>query len=84
LGPAEDCNADSFTFWNPIMKHSLESCLAGFLHQTYEEFNKLDEIQIASQIATITDRINKMLDENEYGLPGHEGGNQLPIDMKSL
>jgi hypothetical protein len=36
-----------------------------FLDQTYAEFHKLDKSQIAKQVATITDELNEIVDEDE-------------------
>jgi septum formation topological specificity factor MinE len=65
LGPAEDHNGDTYTFWDPITKHVFESRSAIFLDQTYAELHKLDKTQIAKQVATITDELNEMFDEDE-------------------
>jgi hypothetical protein len=65
LGPADDHKGDTYTFWNPITKDIVESHSAIFLNQTYAEFQKLDKSQIAKQVATITDELNEMFDEDE-------------------
>jgi hypothetical protein len=42
LGPSVDHKGDTYVFWNPKTKHSLESHSAVLLQQNYGTINRLD------------------------------------------
>jgi hypothetical protein len=78
LGPAEDHKGDTYTLWNPITKHVFESRSAIFLDQTYADFHKLDKSQIAKQVASITNELNEMFDEDEDVIKEETENDYLP------
>jgi hypothetical protein len=78
LGPSVDHKGDTYDFWNPKTKHSLESCSAVFLQQNYVTFNKLDKSEIATQFAAITDKLTQMYDTDKDVTPVDDEGNNLP------
>jgi hypothetical protein len=43
-GPSEDHKRDTYTFWNPKTKHSIESQSAVFLQKNYGDFHKLNKL----------------------------------------
>jgi hypothetical protein len=52
-------------FGIPSLNTIFESPSAIFLDQPYANFHKLDKSQIAKQVATFTDELNEMFDEDE-------------------
>jgi hypothetical protein len=82
-GPSEYYNGDTYTIWNPITKHVIESQSAIFLQQTYADFHKIDKLQAAKQFAIFTDELNEMLDEDEDVTPVDDAGNNLPNEMNN-
>jgi hypothetical protein len=46
LGPSVDHKGDTYVFWKPKTKHSLESRSTVFLQQNYGTFNKLDKPEL--------------------------------------
>jgi hypothetical protein len=77
LGPSLDHKGDTYAFWNPKTKHSLESRSAVFLQQNYGAFNKLERSEIATQFAAITDGLTQTYDTDEDVTPVDEEGNNL-------
>jgi hypothetical protein len=73
-----DHKVDTYVFWNPKTKHSLESRSAVFLQQNYGTFNKLNKSEIATQFSAITDELTQMYDTDEDVTPVDEEGNNLP------
>jgi hypothetical protein len=65
LGPAEDHKGDTYTFGIQSLNTFFESRSAIFLNQTYAEFHNLDQSQSAKQVATITDELDEMFDDDE-------------------
>jgi hypothetical protein len=50
-----------------------------FLDQTYADFHKIDKLQIPKQVATITNELNEMFDEDEDVIKEEkEDNNYLP------
>jgi hypothetical protein len=78
LVPSVDHKGDTYVFWNPKTKHSLESRSVMFVQKNYGEFPKLDKSEIATQFAAITDELTQMLDTEEDITPVDEEGNNLP------
>jgi hypothetical protein len=83
LGPAEDHKGDTYTFWNNITKHVFESLSEIFLEQTYTNIHKLEKLQIAKQVATITDRLNEIFDEDEDVIKEEIEDDYLPNQFNS-
>jgi hypothetical protein len=73
-----DHKGDTYVFWNPNTKHSLESHSAVFLQQQFGTINKLDKSEIATQFAAIKDELTQMYDTDEDFTPVEEEGNNLP------
>jgi hypothetical protein len=84
LHPAEDHKGDTYTFWNPITKHDIESLSAIFLQQTYADFHKLNKSIIPNQFAAITDELNEMFNSDEDVIPVDDDGNNLPNQRLNL
>jgi hypothetical protein len=78
LGPSVDNKGDTYVFWNPKTKHSIELRSAVFFQQNYRTFNKLDKSESATQFAAITDELTQMYDTDEDVTPVDNEGDNLP------
>jgi hypothetical protein len=77
LGPAEDHKGDTYQFWNPLIKHNCESCLAVVLQQSYAEFHKMDCSLVVKKIAEIKNKLDEMFNEDGNVIQEDELGNQI-------
>jgi hypothetical protein len=68
---------DTYVFWSPKTRHSLDSRSAAFLQQNYGTINKLNKSEIATQFAAITDELTQMYNTYEDVTPVDEEGNNL-------